>query len=62
MNSQLDKDLAAIVAAFFAANVHNLLAAPSRLETIAYLAGVPPERVPAVREALTKANATGLAS
>jgi len=60
--SELEKDIAAIMTAFFAANVHNLLAAPSRLETIAYLAGVPPERVPAVREALTKANAVGLSS
>jgi hypothetical protein len=62
MSSELDRDIAAIVAAFFAANVHNLLAAPSRLETVAYLAGVPAERVPAVREALTRANAAGLSS
>ena len=62
MHSELDKDIAAITVAFFVANVRNLLAAPSRLETIAYLAGVPPERVPAVCEALTKAHGAGLAS
>lgn len=62
MNAELNSDLKAIVAIFFAANVHNLLAEPSRLEALAALAKIPPERVPAVREALWQAKATGLDS
>lgn len=62
MSNQLDDDLRNIVAAFFGANVHHLLAEPERLEAIARLARIPPERVPAVRDALTKASALSLSS
>lgn len=62
MNTELDRDLKAIVSTFFAVNVHNLLAEPSRLEALGQLAKIPPERVPAIREALLKAKSTGLAS
>lgn len=58
----VEKDVMAITFAFFAANVRNLLSEPSRLDALAALAGVPPDRVPAVREALTRANSAGLAS
>lgn len=60
--SQLEADLKAIVAAFFAVNVRGMLEEPSRLDAVARLAGVPPERVPAVREALTLASREGLQS
>lgn len=59
MDSQLDNDLRAIVAAFFAANVHGLLAEPKRLDGLARLAGIPAERVPAIRAALHEANRAG---
>lgn len=61
-NAELQKDVMAITLAFFAANVRNLLAEPSRLNALAALAGVPADRVPAIRAALTQANSTGLAS
>lgn len=61
-NTELQKDVMAITLAFFAANVRNLLSEPSRLDALAALAGVPLDRVPAVREALTRANSTGLSS
>lgn len=62
MNTKLDRDLAAIVAAFFAVNVRNLLAEPERLDSLAQVAGIPSERVPAVRDALRKANSMSLSS
>lgn len=62
MNTELERDLASIVAAFFAMNVHNLLAEESRLDAIAQAAGIPSERVPAVRDALRKANSMSLSS
>lgn len=62
MNTELDRDLAAIVAAFFAVNVRNLMAEPERLDALAQVAGIPSERVPAVRDALRKANSMSLSS
>lgn len=58
--NQLDADLKGIVAAFFAANVSNLLADAARLEGLARLANIPPERVPAIRDALQQASRAGL--
>jgi hypothetical protein len=62
VNNELDNDLKSIVAIFFAANVHSLLADPKRLESLARMANIPAERVPAIRAALHAANSTGLAS
>lgn len=60
--TELGDDLRAIVATVFALNVRDLLAEPGRLEAVAQIAKVPADRVPAVREALTRANSAGLAS
>lgn len=62
MEDKLDDDLRNIVAAFFGANVHLLLAEPDRLDAVAALARIPPERVPAIRAALIKASALSLSS
>ncbi len=58
----VEKDVMAITFAFFAANVKDILAEPERLDALAKLAGVPPSRVLAVREALSKARSSGLSS
>lgn len=58
---QLDKDLLALMIMFWGANVRGLLEEPSRLENLARMAGVPQERLPAIREALRRADEFGLA-
>ncbi len=56
------KDVQALCAAFFAANLANMLDPPSRLEALAQLAGIPPERVPTLRATLARLSREGLSS
>lgn len=60
MKTQLEVDLEAIAATLLAGACSDLLAEPERLERVAALAGVATERLPAVREALTRLHAAGL--
>lgn len=57
---QLCEDLKAFSNAFFALNIGNILEKPMRLGAIAQAAGIPPERVPALRKLLVQLSKEGL--
>ena len=54
MKTQIEIDLEAIATVLLAGACADLLADPSRLDRVAALAGVAPERVPSVRDALRR--------